>query len=217
MPEQKGSSALSTKIDKKRKRHAEDSSHQKTTPEKTPSNGYNNNPEGPSKKKRKKTKNKTEKLSQKQDVEDLERKGGIDESIGEMDGRLLADHFAQKARKLNKELTAVELEDIYVQESTFLDTTSFTSSRSLDKLPDFLNTFKPKGCDLSKSAEEKGSPHTLVISPAALRAADIVRALRKFQTKESIIGKLFAKHIKLEEAKQFLQRARHVYPNFNLS
>jgi protein CMS1 len=29
-----------------------------------------------------------------------------------------------------------------------------------------------------------------------------------FQTKESPIGKLFAKHIKLEEAKQFLERAR---------
>lgn len=115
MSDQKGSSALSTKIDKKRKRHAEDSSNQKTTPEKTPSSSYNNNPEGPSKKKRKKAKNKAEKLSQKQDVEDQERKGGIDESIGKMDGRLLADHFAQKARKLNKELTAVELEDIYVQ------------------------------------------------------------------------------------------------------
>jgi hypothetical protein len=34
------------------------------------------------------------------------------------------------------------------------------------------------------------------------------RALRSFQTKESIVGKLFAKHIKLEEAKQFLTRAR---------
>lgn len=34
------------------------------------------------------------------------------------------------------------------------------------------------------------------------------RALRSFQTKDSIVGKLFAKHIKLEEAKQFLQRAR---------
>lgn len=53
-------------------------------------------------------------------------------------------------------------------------------------------------------------PHTLVISPAALRAADVVRALRMFQNKESIIGKLFAKHIKLEEAKQFLERARYV-------
>lgn len=35
------------------------------------------------------------------------------------------------------------------------------------------------------------------------------RALRSFQNKESIVGKLFAKHIKLEEAKQFLQRARY--------
>lgn len=37
---------------------------------------------------------------------------------------------------------------------------------------------------------------------------NVVRALRSFQTKDSIVGKLFAKHIKLEEAKQFLQRAR---------
>lgn len=37
---------------------------------------------------------------------------------------------------------------------------------------------------------------------------DVNRALRSFQTKDSIVGKLFAKHIKLEEAKQFLQRAR---------
>ena len=40
--------------------------------------------------------------------------------------------------------------------------------------------------------------------------ADTRRALRTFQTKESPIGKLFAKHIKLEEAKQFLQRARYI-------
>jgi protein CMS1 len=34
------------------------------------------------------------------------------------------------------------------------------------------------------------------------------RALRSFQSKDNIVGKLFAKHIKLEEAKQFLTRAR---------
>lgn len=31
-----------------------------------------------------------------------------------------------------------------------------------------------------------------------------------FQNKESLVGKLFAKHIKLDEAKQFLQRTRYV-------
>lgn len=39
----------------------------------------------------------------------------------------------------------------------------------------------------------------------------LFRALRSFQNKESIVGKLFAKHIKLDEAKQFLQRAQCVY------
>lgn len=37
------------------------------------------------------------------------------------------------------------------------------------------------------------------------------RALRPLQNNESTVGKLFAKHIKLEEAKQFLQRARYVF------
>ena len=91
----------------------------------------------------------------------------------------------------------------------FLDTTSFNSARSLDQLPEFLKKFATgDATGLSESSEEKGTPHTLVISSAALRAADIVRALRAFQTKDSIIGKLFAKHIKLEDAKQFLERAR---------
>jgi hypothetical protein len=45
----------------------------------------------------------------------------------------------------------------------------------LDKLPDFLKAFSPKGADLSKASEKKGTPHTLVVSAAALRAADVVR------------------------------------------
>jgi protein CMS1 len=48
----------------------------------------------------------------------------------------------------------------------------------LDKLPDFLKVFSPKGLDLSKASEKKGTPHTLVISAAALRAADVVRYLQ---------------------------------------
>ncbi|TPR05021.1 exodeoxyribonuclease III (xth) family protein [Aspergillus niger] len=143
------------------------------------------------------------------DTKVTETKGGIDEAIGKMDGRLLADHFVQKARRHNKELSAVELSDLSVPDSAFLDTSSFDQTRSLEQLPAFLKAFSPnKGADLAKASEEKGTPHTLVISGAALRAADVVRALRSFQTKEAIVGKLFAKHIKLEEAKQFLERAR---------
>lgn len=54
-----------------------------------------------------------------------------------------------------------------------------------------------------------GSPHTLVLSPAALRVADLTRyapsnltsrALKKFQTHgKTEIAKLFARHFKLTE------------------
>ncbi|KAB8236814.1 hypothetical protein ETB97_011323 [Aspergillus alliaceus] len=207
-------SGLSAKLDKKRKRQAEESS-KKAKAGVAPSG----NADGPSNKKRKNGKpkpnkkggkDKTEDAPQKEqrDTKQTETKGGIDEAIGKMDGRLLADHFMQKAKRHNKELTAVELSDLSVPESSFLDTSSFDSPRQLENLPAFLKAFSPKGSDLSKPSVEKGTPHTLVVSPSGLRAADAVRALRTFQTKESPIGKLFAKHIKLEEAKQFLDRSR---------
>ncbi|OQD77307.1 hypothetical protein PENDEC_c003G02698 [Penicillium decumbens] len=199
-PAQKG---LSNKLDKKRKRQADDSTKQ-DKPEAAPAASAP--ADGPSKKKRKQKKNKKQQAEH--DARMQGRQDGIDQSIGKMDGRLLADYFAQRAKKADKELSAVELNDLSVPDYAFLDTSSFTESRHLDKLPDFLKAFAPKGADLSKASEEKGTPHTLVVAGAGLRAADVVRSLRTFQSKETIVGKLFAKHIKLEEAKQFLERAR---------
>ncbi|KAF7170255.1 hypothetical protein CNMCM5623_002732 [Aspergillus felis] len=206
-------SGLSAKVNKKRKRQAEEAPKKdKAAPAKSANNDNSEAAEGPQKKKKKNSKNKQKQQKKKEQDDDpkqQERKGGIDESIGKMDGRLLADHFVQKAKRHNKELTAVELGDLSVSDSAFLDTSSFESPRSLDQLPAFLKAFSPnKGSGLSKASEQKGTPHTLVVCPAALRAADVVRALRTFQSKDSTVGKLFAKHIKLEEAKQFLQRAR---------
>ncbi|GIJ87269.1 hypothetical protein Asppvi_006175 [Aspergillus pseudoviridinutans] len=206
-------SGLSAKVNKKRKRQAEEAPKEdKAAPAKSANNDNSEAAEGPQKKKKKNSKNKQKQQKKKEQDDDpkqQERKGGIDESIGKMDGRLLADHFVQKAKRHNKELTAVELSDLSVPDSAFLDTSSFESPRSLDQLPAFLKAFSPnKGSELSKASEQKGTPHTLVVCPAALRAADVVRALRTFQSKDSTVGKLFAKHIKLEEAKQFLQRAR---------
>lgn len=61
---------------------------------------------------------------------------------------------------------------------------------------------------LSNAFEEKGRPHTLVIAGAGLRAADMTRALRDFQSKESMVAKLFAKHIKLKEAEEMARKTR---------
>jgi protein CMS1 len=112
-------SSLSVKVNKKRKRQAEEAPKEdKAAPAKSTNNNTSEASEGPQKKKKKKnSKNKQKQQKKKEQDEDpkqQERKGGIDESIGKMDGRLLADHFVQKAKRHNKELTAVELGDLSV-------------------------------------------------------------------------------------------------------
>ena len=98
-----------------------------------------------------------------------------------------------------------------------LDTTAFSEPRSTDKLPAFLNQFaaaskggkdRRKPQKLSSAPNIEGSPHTLVIAGAGLRAADLTRVLRVYQTKECMVAKLFAKHIKLTEAIETVSKSR---------
>lgn len=89
-------------------------------------------------------------------------------------------------------------------EKAIHDTTAYSSSpRTIDHLPDFLEHFagsKKRKQGLRTAPAEKGHPHTLVVAGAGLRAAELARALRKFQSKDALVAKLFAKHIKLQEA-----------------
>lgn len=63
-----------------------------------------------------------------------------------------------------------------IVESAFVDTTQWPHTRTLENLPRFIETFSGKSeVDLSKSAEGEGSPHTIVVCAAALRAADATR------------------------------------------
>jgi protein CMS1 len=45
----------------------------------------------------------------------------------------------------------------------------------LDKFPDFLESVSENPEGLKKAPKKKGSPHTLIVAGAGLRAADIVR------------------------------------------
>ena len=93
----------STKSKRKREQDDEETAPEAAIP--APANA-----ETPSRKRKKRKKAK----QPVDDARDAERKDGIDESIGKMDGKLLADYLAQKAKRHNKDLTAVELDDIYV-------------------------------------------------------------------------------------------------------
>ncbi|KAF2757477.1 hypothetical protein EJ05DRAFT_465606 [Pseudovirgaria hyperparasitica] len=136
------------------------------------------------------------------DINDADLDGdlGINNGLSKMDARLLSDYVAQRTKRFEPELSHVELEDRYIPESAIADTTSWLKPRTTDNLADFIRKFSPKNIDLDKAPSTPGSPHILVIASAGLRAAELVRSLRTFQTKEGKVEKLFAKHIKLKEA-----------------
>ncbi|KAJ6264125.1 hypothetical protein Dda_0267 [Drechslerella dactyloides] len=154
----------------------------------------------------------------------------IDESIAGMDGRMMADFVAQRIQRANKDLSFVELGDRVLPESVYIDT-SACPARSLSSLCDYMEkcaytllhnvpimlTRSSTVCTkkgqssishLKSSPKAPGSPHTLVIAPAALRAADLVRILRKYQTADAAVAKFFAKHVKLSEATEYAAKTR---------
>ena len=97
--------------------------------------------------------------------------------------------------------------------AAIVDTADFTAPRLKENLPSFLEQFATSrrgkgGGKLSDASKDKGSPHTLVVCGAGLRAADLTRALRPFQTKDALVAKLFAKHIKLKEAIETVSTSR---------
>ncbi|KAF6810252.1 hypothetical protein CSOJ01_06443 [Colletotrichum sojae] len=133
---------------------------------------------------------------------------GINESFAVMDSNLLADYTAQKLARFGTDLSSIEVSDLSISANAIKDTTEWAEPRSLDKLPGFLEKFAEMPEKLHTAPEKKGAPHTIVVAAAGLRAADIVRALRKFQTPKSTVAKLFAKHMKVDEQVKFLQGTR---------
>jgi len=144
----------------------------------------------------------------------LDAETGVNHAISHMESQLLADHIAQRTKRFQKDLSLVELEDLHIPATAIVDTTDFGEQRTMENLPAYLEkyvgkvTSKNKKNRIQDAPKEKGRPHTLVIAGAGLRAADLTRSLRQFQTKESKVAKLFAKHIKLKEAIEEVKKTR---------
>ncbi|KAI2782126.1 U3-containing 90S pre-ribosomal complex subunit-domain containing protein [Daldinia loculata] len=153
------------------------------------------------------TSRKRRKQAYEEEEEYLDLEAGVNKKISMIDSLLLADHYSKKIRRFGTELKPVELSQLDISPNYITDTTSFQETRNLENLPQFLEQFAdPK--KLGEAPKENGAPHTIIVTGAGLRAADLVRSVRKYQSKNNAVAKLFAKHIKIEESVQFLQKHR---------
>lgn len=57
------------------------------------------------------------------------------------------------------------------------DTTSWDKPRTLDSLPGFLEKYSGTSTKLWSASKKNGAPHTIIVTAAGLRAADIARYL----------------------------------------
>ncbi|KAF8848782.1 hypothetical protein BDZ45DRAFT_256126 [Acephala macrosclerotiorum] len=140
--------------------------------------------------------------------DELDTELGINNAFSHMDNQLLADYIAQRTRKYESDLSSIELEDKYIPANAIEDTTSWNKPRTLDNLPGFLEKFAGNSTKLWSASKKNGAPHTIIVTAAGLRAADIARVVRKLQTKDATVAKLFAKHIKIKDSIKFLRSAR---------
>lgn len=129
---------------------------------------------------------------------------GINTIFSRMDPDLLADYIAANTKRFGSDLSSVELSDLYVPASAIRDTTSFTETRVKEKLPEFLESCVAGESEieqkrLGSAPKEKGAPHTIVVAGAGLRAADLVRAARKFQKKDNVVAKLVSLYSELSQ------------------
>lgn len=107
---------------------------------------------------------------------DLDR--GVNTIFSRMDPDLLADYVAANTKRFGSDLSSIELSDLYVPAGAVKDTTGFAEPRVKENLAAFLEAFAGSDEDkkrLGTAPKKCGSPHTIVVAGAGLRAADLVR------------------------------------------
>jgi protein CMS1 len=55
------------------------------------------------------------------------------------------------------------------------DTTSWDKARTIENLPGFLEKFSGNSTKLWSASKKNGAPHTIIVTAAGLRAADLAR------------------------------------------
>ncbi|KAL0947145.1 hypothetical protein HGRIS_013273 [Hohenbuehelia grisea] len=135
-------------------------------------------------------------------------------SLASQPPQALVEYLAsmQAKTKTCSNLSALELEDMRIPESSIADTSMWDGSRTLDQLVKFITETLPSlRTRLGQKSKSNGSPTLLFIAGAALRVADVTRVLKDKSLrgeKGGEVAKLFAKHFKVAEHVSYLKRTK---------
>ncbi|GAA5830231.1 hypothetical protein JCM3766R1_002833 [Sporobolomyces carnicolor] len=119
------------------------------------------------------------------------------------------DRLSEKQKRAMPSLSGLELDEMRLNQTMIQDTSSVSNR---DDLLAFMKEALPTACTtLGKLPKAHGSPRIIVLSGAALRVADLCRQVKTFRVKQKDgnvidVGKLFAKHFKLNEHAEYLQK-----------
>ncbi|KAI9279621.1 U3-containing 90S pre-ribosomal complex subunit-domain containing protein [Sporodiniella umbellata] len=116
-----------------------------------------------------------------------------------------AEYFNDRQKIALPNLSDVELEEQTLPESAIVNNEKFKQEHILDALPNYIKFGVAGHKKLSKKPMVSASPVALVVTHSAIRAVDLVRSL-KDSFDSAKIAKLFAKHFKIEEQVDFLER-----------
>ncbi|KAI9508489.1 U3-containing 90S pre-ribosomal complex subunit-domain containing protein [Russula earlei] len=125
---------------------------------------------------------------------------------------VISEYLSTMQGRTFSKMSALELRDRHIPESSILDTTAWTASRNLDTLVDFITQAVPSlHTRLLQRTKSCGAPTLIFLTGAALRVADVTRVLKNKTLqgeKGAGIAKLFAKHFKLEEHINYLKKTK---------
>ncbi|KAI8973623.1 U3-containing 90S pre-ribosomal complex subunit-domain containing protein [Mycotypha africana] len=116
-----------------------------------------------------------------------------------------AEYLADRQKIALPNLSSVELDEQSIPVDHLVNNENFKQEHVLDALSNYIKFGVAGHKKLGKKPTVKASPVALVITHSAVRAVDLVRALKDFSSTAKV-AKLFAKHFKIEEQIDFLGR-----------
>ncbi|KAL5636172.1 hypothetical protein ACGC1H_004850 [Rhizoctonia solani] len=122
----------------------------------------------------------------------------------------LAQYFERSLAKAFPKMSQLERDDLVIPESSIVDTTTFTAERTDSSLADFISSTCPTlASRIAQRPKHHAAPTVIVLAGAALRVADLTRAIRPLKGESGgEIAKLFAKHFKLKDHIAHLAKTR---------